>query len=249
MKRALAIGATALALAGCASSGTKPAGGAHGSITVSAAASLTGAFNTLEARFESAHPGTKITISYGASSDLATQISQGAPVDVFASASEKNMTQLGSAALAPKDFVSNTAEIAVPPGNRAHITKIADLARPEVKVALCAPAVPCGVVAAEVFKNAAITVHPVASLADVKATLAAVESGEVDAGVVYVTDVRAAGDKVKAVPIPADVNAKTTYPIAVLKDARNAPLARAFVDYVLSAAGRQVLTADGFSAP
>jgi len=221
----------------------------HGTITVSAAASLTGAFDTLQARFESAHPGTKITISYGASSDLATQISQGAPVDVFASASAKNMTQLGSAAVAPKDFVSNTAEIAVPPGNPAHITKVADLARSGVKVALCAPAVPCGVVAAEVFKNAAITVHPVASLADVKATLAAVESGEVDAGVVYVTDVRAAGDKVRAVPIPGDVNAKTTYPISVLKDARNVSLARAFVDYVLSAAGRQVLTADGFSAP
>lgn len=249
MRRGLAIGAIVLALAGCSSSGTKPAAGLHGTITVSAAASLSGAFDTLKARFESAHPGTKITISYGASSDLATQIGQGAPVDVFASASEKNMTQLGSVAVAPKDFVSNTAEIAVPPGNPAHITTVADLARSGVKVALCASAVPCGVVAAEVFKNAAITVHPVASLADVKATLAAVESGEVDAGVVYVTDVRSAGAKAKGIAIPTDVNARTTYPISVLKGAKNVSLARAFVDYVLSAAGRQVLTADGFSAP
>jgi molybdate transport system substrate-binding protein len=114
---------------------------------------------------------------------------------------------------------------------------------------VCDPEVPCGSVAQDVFKNAGVTVHPAASLADVKSTLAAVESGEVDAGVVYVTDVRAAGDQVDGVPIPADINATTTYPIAVLQDAKNPDLAQAWVDYVLSPTGKQVLTADGFGRP
>jgi molybdate transport system substrate-binding protein len=253
MKRALSsLALVALLAAGCSSSGSgdNPAGGAlSGSIRVDAASSLTEAFNTLKARFEHAHHGTEISISYGASSDLSTQIAQGAPVDVFASASETNMTELGSQAVHPTDFVTNTLEIAVPPGNPAHIEAIGDLAKSGVKVATCDPAVPCGAVAAQVFKNAGITVHPAASLADVKTTLAAVESDEVDAGLVYVTDVRAAGNQVKGVPIPHDVNASTTYPIAVLKDSKNQALAHAWVDYVLSAAGRKVLTADGFGRP
>lgn len=247
----------AIALAACSSSGSDgssnpPGGGASsapGSITVYAAASLTEAFTTLKNQFVAAHPGAKITITYGASSDLSTQISQGAPADVFASASEKNMKALGASAPSPTDFVSNTLEIAVPPGNPAKIEAVSDLARSGVKVAVCDPAVPCGVVAATVFKNAKITVHPKATEADVKSTLAAVESGEVDAGLVYVTDVRAAGAKVKGIPIGAALDARTTYPIAVLKDAKNPPLARAFVDYVLSATGKSVLTADGFSPP
>ncbi len=252
MKRALAAVALVVLLAGCSSSaaGGPPSGnGLSGSITVDAAASLTEAFDTLDAQFEAAHPGTTINLTYGASSDLATQISQGAPVDVFASASESNMTALGSQAVRPADFVSNTLEIAVPPGNPANIRSITDLANADVKVAVCDPAVPCGVVAARVFQNAKITVHPKASLADVKSTLAAVESGEVDAGLVYVTDVRAAGDKVDGIAIPSAVNASTTYPIAVLGHADNAALARAFVAYVRSAAGRKVLTAGGFERP
>ena len=245
------VAAVAL-LAGCSSSGGENdtvsggAGALSGSITVDAASSLTEAFDSLKAKFESDHPGTSITISYGASSDFATQISQGAPADVFASASTSSMDAVGSAAINPTNFVTNTLEIAVPPGNPAGIHSVADLAKSGVKVAVCDPEVPCGSVAQDVFKNAGVTVHPAASLADVKSTLAAVESNEVDAGVVYVTDVRAAGDKVDGVPIAADVNSTTTYPIAVLHDAKNPDLAQAWVDYVLSPAGRQVLTADGF---
>jgi molybdate transport system substrate-binding protein len=254
MKRILAALGALAALAGCSSSGTgsgELAGGNKlgGAITVYAASSLTEAFDTLKAQFTAAHPGSKITITYGASSDLSTQIAQGAPVDVFASASEKNMRSLGSTAVGPTDFVSNTLEVAVPPGNPAKITSVRDLAAPGVKVAICDPAVPCGVVAAQVFKNAGVTVKPAATEADVKSTLAAVESGEVDAGLVYVTDVRSAGSKVTGVPIPAGVNASTTYPIATVKGAANPALAQAFVAYVRSAAGRKVLTADGFSRP
>jgi molybdate transport system substrate-binding protein len=159
------------------------------------------------------------------------------------------MDDVGSAAINPTNFVTNTLEIAVPPNNPAGIHSIDDLAKSGVKVAVCDPEVPCGAVAQDVFKNAGITVHPAASLADVKTTLAAVESGEVDAGVVYVTDVRAAGNKVKGVAIADDVNSTTTYPIAVLKDAKDPDLAKAWVDFVLSPTGRQVLTADGFGKP
>lgn len=246
-------GAAAIALlAGCSSSAgendtvASPGGALSGSITVDAASSLTEAFDSLKASFESDHAGTTITISYGPSSDFATQISQGAPVDVFASASTSSMDAVGSAAINPTNFVTNTLEIAVPPGNPADIHSVADLAKSGVKVAVCDPEVPCGSVAQDVFENAGVSVHPAASLADVKTTLAAVESGEVDAGVVYLTDVRAAGDQVHGVPIPTDINSTTTYPIAVLKDAKNPDLAQAWVDYVLSPKGGQVLAADGF---
>jgi molybdate transport system substrate-binding protein len=251
VKRLITLLLTAAVAAGCSSSGSADDGGGslHGSITVDAAASLTEAFTSLKASFEKAHAGTTVKLAFGASSELATQIKQGAPVDVFASASTKNMDALGGTAVDPKDFVANKLEIAVPPGNPANISGVQDLARSGVKVAVCDPAVPCGVVAAKVFANAKITVKPVASLADVKSTLTAVESGEVDAGLVYVTDVRAAGAKVEGVPVPDDVNASTTYPIAVLKDAKNADLAKAWVDYVLSAEGQRVLKADGFTLP
>ena len=266
MMRSVALSAVVVLLvAGCsssgtssgsspaASSGTPSAAGSSpsklsGSITVLAAASLTEAFTTIKADFVKAHPGVSVTITFGASSDLSTQINNGAPADVFASASEKNMKAATSASN-PQDFVSNTLEIATPPDNPGKITSLADLAKPGLKVAVCAATVPCGVVARKVFANAKIAVQPVASLADVKSTLSAVESGEVDAGLVYVTDVRAAGAKVKGVVIPANVNASTKYPIAALSSSKNAAVATAFVDYVLSPAGEQVLTADGFSRP
>jgi molybdate transport system substrate-binding protein len=256
MRRLLAFLALLTLVAGCSSSGTETGGNRSGDAAASAgqlriyaASSLTEAFDALKRAFLVAHPGAKVTITYGASSDLATQISQGAPADVFASAAEKNMTSLGGAAPHPSDFASNTLAIAVPPGNPAKITSVNDLAKDGVKVAVCDPAVPCGVVATKVFANAGINVKPTASEPDVKSALASVESGEVDAGLVYVTDVLAADGKVKSIPIPAAVNASTTYPIAALKDARNAALAKAFVDQVLSAAGQKVLAAAGFGPP
>ena len=140
-------------------------------------------------------------------------------------------------------------EIAVPPNNPAHITSVTDLAKKDVKVALCQAQVPCGVVAGQVFANAKITVTPVTQEPDVKSVLAKVELGSVDAGVVYVTDVRSAGSKVTGITIDPSVNASTAYPIAPLTHAPNAAGAKAFVDYVLSPAGMAVLTQDGFAAP
>jgi molybdate transport system substrate-binding protein len=241
-----------------ASSSTAPstsapssASGVTGTVTVLAASSLTEAFNTLAKQFEAANPGTTVKLSYGASSALALQITQGAPVDVFASASPKNMKQVTDAKLADSstNFVKNVMEIAVPPSNPANVTGVGDLAKSGVKVALCQAQVPCGATAEKVFSNAKVTVKPVTLEADVKSTLAKVETNEVDAGVVYVTDVRSAGSKVKGIVIPSDVNASTEYPIAALTKAPNSAAAKAFVAYVLSAAGQSVLTGDGFEQP
>ena len=244
------------ALAACGSSGASPAtpaGGAKltGTLMVFAAASLTESFDTIGKQFQAAHPGVKVTFNYGASSMLATQINQGAPADVFASAATKNMDQVASAGNAGQSttFAVNRMEIAVPASNPAQITSLADLARPGVKVALCQDQVPCGATSAKVFSNAHISVTPVTEEPDVKSTLAKVIVGEVDAGVVYVTDVRAAGDKVTGIAIPDAQNAITDYPIAALTHTKNTALAAAFVSYVESAAGKAVLTAAGFGSP
>ena len=253
---ATCLATVALLLSACGSSDGGSAAGASssglsGQITVFAAASLTGSFTALGQKFEAAHPGTKVNFSFGPSSGLATQITSGSPADVFASASAKNMDAVvtAKAAATPTTFARNVMEIAVPPANPAKITALADLAKPGVKVALCAAEVPCGVGAHLVFANAKLTVTPVTEEVDVKATLTKVELGEVDAGIVYVTDVLAAGNKVKGIEIPADVNASTSYPISTLTASKNTGLAQAWVDYVLSADGAQALTDAGFQKP
>ncbi len=267
MNRAfLSLTAVALVLTGCGSSGAPGTSAARatsaspgvpsapavsGTVNVFAAASLKEAFTALGTSFEAAHPGTKVVFNFGPSSGLATQIASGAPADVFASASTKSMDQVvkAGAAAAPRDFAKNTMEIAVPPKNPAGIAGVSDLAKPGVKVALCQAAVPCGSTAATVFGKARIMVTPVTQEVDVKAVLSKVSLGEVDAGVVYVTDVLAAGEKVKGVVIPADVNASTTYPIATLPKSTNAVAAQAFTDYVLSTDGGAALAAAGFVKP
>jgi molybdate transport system substrate-binding protein len=259
MRRFAVIAAVlaAAAVAGCSSSSSSPPSGTSGSetatgtITVFAAASLTETFTQLGKQFESAHPGDTVKFSFGPSSGLATQITSGAPADVFASAAPANMQNVVSAgdASSPQNFAKNTMEVAVPPSNPAKVTSVTDLARKSVKVALCQPQVPCGVVAADVFKNAGITVRPVTLQPDVKSVLTQVETGNVDAGMVYVTDVMAAGSKVKGVTIPANDNASTLYPIAAVTSSKEKPIADAFVAYVLSPAGQNVLTAAGFESP
>jgi molybdate transport system substrate-binding protein len=257
-------GATAVALAACSSGttsgATSPSSSASGSTTstaitgtvnVFAAASLQESFTTLKKQFEAAHPGVTITPNFGASSALATGITQGQPADVFASASQTNMDAVvkAGAAASSTPFAKNVGAIAVPAANPAGIASVNDLAKQGVKVAVCQAQVPCGGIATKVFANAKITVTPVSQEADVKAVLTKVSLGEVDAGIVYVTDVKSAGDKVKGIEIPADVNASTTYPIAALTKATNPTAAQAFVDYVLSPDGMAVLKAGGFASP
>ncbi len=261
------VALAAIAVAGCSSSSsssTAPGSGSSstpaasstsaaqtGTLTVFAASSLKEAFTQLGKQFEAAHPGDTVKFSFGASSTLATQITNGAPADVFASASTKNMDQVVTAgdASGPQNFAKNIMEVAIPPSNPAKVTSVSDLAKSSVKVALCQPAVPCGVVAAKVFKNAGITVKPVTLQPDVKSVLTQVGLGNVDAGVVYVTDVMAAGAKVKGVTIPANDEASTLYPIATISNSKYQSIAQAFVAYVLSSAGQQVLTAAGFEKP
>jgi molybdate transport system substrate-binding protein len=256
---------SAIAVAGCSSSSSSssssapaaaasssaPAALPAGTITVLAAASLQQSFTQIGKQFDAAHPGVTVKFSFGASSTLATEITSGAPADVFASAAPANMDTVVKAddATNPVDFAKNTAEVAVPPNNPANVTSVNDLAKSSVKVALCEPQVPCGVLAAEVFKNAGITVKPVTLQANVTATLTQVETGNVDAGMVYVTDVKGAGSKVKGIVVPASDNASTLYPIATVSSSKQTAIAQAFVAYVLSPAGQQVLAAAGFQAP
>ncbi|WP_174262550.1 molybdate ABC transporter substrate-binding protein [Actinoplanes sp. OR16] len=237
-------------LAACGSSDETgaPADGTTGPITVFAAASLTESFTTLGKQFESSHPGATVTFNFGGSSALATQINQGAPADVFASAAPKNMQAVTEAGT-PTTFVRNQLVIAVGAGNPKGVTGLADLAKPDLKVALCAEAVPCGAAARTAVEAAAVKITPVTLEQDVKAALSKVKLGEVDAALVYRTDAKASAADVDAIEFPESAKAINDYPIAVLTNAKNATGGRAFVDYVLSADGVKVLTAAGFQAP
>ncbi|MBT2501571.1 molybdate ABC transporter substrate-binding protein [Curtobacterium sp. ISL-83] len=262
--------AAAALLAGCAATGPDTAGaratgsgsdGASatgtttapaGSITVFAAASLQRTFTELGKRYEQTHPGTTITFSFAGSSDLATQIRNGAPADVFAAADETTMQGLvGSdvAAGAPRDFASNVLEIAVAPGNPEHIATLADLTRPGLQVVTCAAPVPCGAATGRVERIAGVDLRPVSEEQSVTDVLGKVSSGQADAGLVYATDVRGAGGKVDGVTFPAASRAVNTYPVTVLRRAANPALASAFTAYVRSDVGQRVLAAAGFGKP
>lgn len=246
----------AFALVGCGSdspaSSTSPSASGtpslSGEINVFAAASLTGTFTQLGKDFEAAHPGVKVNFSFDASSALAQQIGKGAPADVFASAAPKNMDQVTDKNT-PTTFVKNTLEIAVPKGNPGHVTGLKDFTDKNKKIALCAPEVPCGAAAQKVFKAAGLTAQPDTLEKDVKAALTKVSLDEVDAALVYKTDVQSAKDKVDGIEFPEASKAVNEYPIATLTKAPNPNGAKAFVDYVLSAKGKAVLTAAGFDAP
>ncbi|MFC8043405.1 molybdate ABC transporter substrate-binding protein [Nocardia sp. NPDC057353] len=253
MKRTLgAIVAAVAVVAGCGSEQAGDPDTVSGTVTVFAAASLTETFTELGARFEAAHPGVRVVYNFGASSALAQQIGQGAPADVFASAAPRNMRQVqdgGDVTAAPVTFVRNRLEIAVPAGNPGGITGLADFGRTEPKLALCAEQVPCGAAAATVFEAAGITPQPDTREADVKAALTKVTLGEVDAALVYRTDVRAAGSRVQGIEFPEAAGAVNDYPIAPLSAAPNSAAAAAFVQFVTSEQAGAVFTAAGFERP
>jgi molybdate transport system substrate-binding protein len=242
-----------LGLAGCGTSaGGSDDGEPTGTVTVFAAASLTDVFTELGAQLEEEHPGLTVQFNFAGSSALATQLTQGAPADVFAAADTDQMdvvTNNGLVSRAPTLFATNTLEIAVPPGNPGRVTGLADLADPARTIALCAPEVPCGAAAEEVFDAAGLTAAPDTLEEDVKATLTKVQLGEVDAALVYATDVRAAGDSVEGIEFPEAEDAVNGYPICTLTDAPNPAGALAFAELVTSDAGRQALAAAGFRSP
>ncbi|MFJ2977773.1 molybdate ABC transporter substrate-binding protein [Curtobacterium sp. NPDC087082] len=234
------------------SSASSTAGAPTGKITVFAAASLQKTFTTLGEQYEAAHPGTTITFSFAGSSDLVTQIQNGAPADVFASADEANMDKLVKtdiAAGSPRDFATNVLEIAVAPGNPKGITTLDDLTASDVQLVTCATPVPCGAATAKVEQATGVDLQPVSEEQSVTDVLGKVESGQADAGLVYVTDVEGAGGKVDGVRFDAASKAVNTYPIGVLKDASNPDLAAAFTAYVRSDTGQKVLADAGFGAP
>ncbi|WP_211772955.1 MULTISPECIES: molybdate ABC transporter substrate-binding protein [unclassified Leifsonia] len=252
------LAAAAVALAGCsaasagaplpATSSTK----VTGTVTVFAAASLTKTFTALGTAFEAAHPGAEVTFSFAGSSDLVSQLTAGAPADVFASADQANMRKAiagGVVEGSPVDFATNVLAIVVPPGNPAHVTRFADLASPSIKTVICAPQVPCGAATATVEKSTGVSVHAVSEESSVTDVLGKVSSGEADAGIVYRTDAEGAGSRVESIPFPEAAKTVNVYPIAAVAHASNAGGAAAFIAYVAGPAGRKALAAAGFGAP
>jgi molybdate transport system substrate-binding protein len=260
---AVALSAVAL-LAGCGAnsddaSPREPGAEVSGTLTVFAAASLTDVFTELGDELEDRHPGLDVQFSFAGSSALAAQLEQGAPADVFASADEAQMARVTDAGLAGEAelFASNRLVLAFPRDNpagleqpeAAGIPRIADLVDRDITLAVCAPEVPCGASAAEVLDRAGLGDVPDTYEDDVRAVLTKVQLGEVDAGLVYRTDVLAAGDAVGAWAFREAEAARNRYPVAALEDAPNPEAARAFVDLLLSDEGRRVLTEAGFLEP
>jgi molybdate transport system substrate-binding protein len=236
-------------ISGCSSS-EKPVAG--GKIIVFAAASLKKSFTDIGEQFKTDNPGASVEFSFAGSSDLVTQLTQGAEADVFASADTKNMDKAAQAGLLagdPVNFASNTLTIAVAPGNPKKIASFIDLAQPGLNVVVCAPQVPCGSATQKVEQATGVKLAPVSEESSVSDVLNKVTTGQADAGIVYVTDAIGAGDKVTAVAFPEAAGAVNTYPIAVLKGSKNSELARKFVDFVTGEAGQKVLNAAGFAKP
>ena len=221
-----------------------------GSITVSAASSLTGAFTTIGRQFSRVNPNATVSFNFGSSGVLATQIQQGAPVDTFASADTTHMSTLSNARLVtgtPRVFARNRLVIVTKPGNPSRIASVKDLADVGT-VALCALTAPCGTYSAQVLTTVGVTI-PETSVTrgvDAKATIAAVTTGDAVAAIVYVTDAKAAGAAVRTIAIPDAQNVIATYPMATVRDAKEPTVSKAFIAYVLSPKGQAVLRRAGF---
>ena len=249
--RLAAVLAVALVLAACGGD-DEPSGGTSaspGELKVFAAASLTAAFGKLGEQFTAANGGTKVTFNFAGSQALATQIQQGAPVDVFASADTTNMDKVEDLVGAPQVFAGNLLQIVVEKGNPKGVRGLDDLASSDLKVVLAAEEVPAGRYAKQILDQAGASVQPVSQEDNVKAVVTKVSLGEADAGIVYATDVTAGGDKVEGVDIPREQNVVAAYPIATVEASRTQDQAQAFVDLVRSAEGQGVLQSFGFLPP
>ncbi|PZS29291.1 MAG: molybdate ABC transporter substrate-binding protein [Pseudonocardiales bacterium] len=249
-----AVLAAVLLLTGCgtSSSSTSSAPKAKKTVVVFAAASLKEAFTSLGTSFEAKHPGVTVKFNFAGSDTLAASIDAGAPVDVFAAASTKTLGTVTDAKHgigSPTTFARNQLEIAVPRGNPRHIASLADTTKSGTKLVLCAATVPCGAAAAKAYAAAKLTPKPASFELDVKSVLNKVQLGEADAGLVYVTDVKAAAGKVDGAPFPESAKAIATYPIVGVDTGKDAAEGKAFIDYVLSKTGQDVLAADGFLMP
>jgi len=237
-----------LGLVGCSSSQEE----SQNTITVFAAASLKDSFTEIGERFKTDNPDASVEFNFAGSSDLVTQLVQGAGADVFAPADTNNMVKAEQADLVdgePVNFASNVLTIVTAPGNPKQIASFADLTKPDVSVVVCAAQVPCGSATEKIEAATGTQLNPVSEESSVTDVLNKVTSGQADAGVVYVTDARAAGDDVAAVEIAESGAAVNTYPIAVLKDAPQKDLAKKFVETVTGEYGQKVLSEAGFGKP
>jgi molybdate transport system substrate-binding protein len=220
-------------------------------VLVFAASSLTDAFEEIATMFEAANPGSEVQLNLAGSSSLRQQILEGAPADVFVAANTSNMDQVIEAGEVSSyaTLASNLLQIAVPAGNPAGVTGLADFAREELLIGLCADGVPCGDFGRQALANAGVVAAVDTNEPDVRALVVKIETGELDAGIVYVTDVLAAGAGIEGVDIPTDLNVVATYPVAVLVDAPNRDGADVFVTFALSDQARAILARYGFSLP
>lgn len=227
-------------------------------LTIFAASSLTDLFADLAGRFEAENPGVTVTINTGASSQLAAQLIEGAPADLFAAANEAQMARVVAAghiaADAPRHFAANQLALAVPVANPGAILSLADLARPGVRLVAAPADVPIGAYAREAWQKmeasgqfgddfaARVAANIVSEEANVRQVLSKVVLGEADAAIVYVTDVTPAlTEQVYAEPLPPEFNVLASYPLAPLADSPNAALAQRFADFVLSEAGQEIV--------
>lgn len=238
-------------LVGC---GSKPAPSsqASGKVMVFAAASLKPAFTQIGKQFTAENPGSGVEFEFAGSSELATQLTQGASADVFASADTAQMGTVSKAGLLsgdPRDFASNTLVIVTAPGNPKKIGSFADLAKPGLNVVTCQPPVPCGAATHRVEDSTGVHLHPVSEELSVTDALNKVTSGQADAALVYVTDAKTAASKVATVTFPEAAGAVNVYPIGVLTKAPHPTQAQKFVDLVTSPAGQQILAQAGFAKP
>ncbi|MFV2174242.1 molybdate ABC transporter substrate-binding protein [Actinomadura sp. LOL_016] len=255
LKRTAAVAAVAVLLAapaGCGEVDEASGDGGGKTLTVFAAASLTGTFTELGETFEKSHPGTDVRFGFAGSSTLAQQITQGAPADVFAAASPatmKTVTDAGDAAGDPLVFATNRLVIAVPKDDPGGVRSVGDLADGDLRVVLCAEQVPCGAAAGRALDAAGVTVEPVSREKDVKAVLTKVRLGEADAGLVYRTDAKAAGGDVTGIEFAEAAEALNDYPIVQVADAPQPGLAKEFIDLVTGPRGKAVLVEAGFQAP
>jgi len=257
MKRVL-IAITGLVMAACggspstASTPTPSPDTVAGTINVFAAASLTASFKDESTAFQAKHPNANLVFNFAGSAALVTSIDNGAPADVFASADMPNMQKAvtaGNTISQPVNFVSNELQIVVPAGDPKGIKGLSDLASPGTVVVLCAPAVPCGNYSNQALAKAGVKVTPRSQEQDVNAVITKVSTGEADAGIVYVTDVKAAGRRVQGIDIPDDQNVIASYPIATVKGGSNPKGGRAFIDFLLSSPGQAILANFGFTKP
>lgn len=241
----LAVGM--LTTAACSSADTDPGSAEPRELVVFAAASLEPTFEQLAQTFEAEHEGVTVQLNLAGSSDLVAQISEGAPADVLATANERTMEAAGDFVTEPVPFATNTLVIAVNPGNPRGIDGLQDLARDDVVSVICAPQVPCGAATEKILNTTGVNLQPASEENSVTDVLGKVASGEADAGLVYTTDIGRA--EVDAVPFPEAAEAINTYPIAVLRDAEQPELARAWIDLVTGEEGRAVLAEAGFDQP